>query len=352
MSSADSTRAKRSLIRQGVAAALLLAFYGLPWLRIDGAPALLLDLDTRQLQLFGLGLRMAEATPLLWLTLAAAAGLALLTVLRGRLWCAYACPQTVLTRLFRSLDRLTTLPGAARPLGPVVRHLLWASIALWTGISFVGYFTPIPTLVSGLLTLTLGPWEYFWIAFYALATWANVIYLHEQVCSYLCPYSRLQHLLSDADTPTVQYEAPRGEPRGSREHPQTSVLQRERGLLDPVTASDYVFRAAHPAIAGVMPRFAPAHLGDCIDCGACVRACPIGLDIRNGRSSSCIECGACMDACDASMARLHFPAGLVHRSCNADSDGARRKPRGKPWLFGALCLAATAMAIHGFLQLA
>jgi len=147
MSSADSTRAKRSLIRQGVAAALLLAFYGLPWLRIDGAPALLLDLDTRQLQLFGLGLRMAEATPLLWLTLAAAAGLALLTVLRGRLWCAYACPQTVLTRLFRSLDRLTTLPGAARPLGPAVRHLVWASIALWTGISFVGYFTPIPTLV-------------------------------------------------------------------------------------------------------------------------------------------------------------------------------------------------------------
>ncbi|MGE8280619.1 MAG: 4Fe-4S dicluster domain-containing protein [Stenotrophomonas sp.] len=351
MNQATATRLRRTVVRQLVALLLLAAFYGLPWLRVGDAPALLVDLDTRQLHLFGLHLYSSQAAPLLWLALAAAAGLAFVTVLRGRLWCAYACPQTVLTRLFRALDRLTRFPKPIRPLGSLLRQLLWAVIAVWTGITFVGYFSPIGELASGFLSLSLGPWEYFWIAFYALATWANVIYLHEQVCSYLCPYSRLQQLLSDAGTPSVQYEASRGEPRGARALADESVLQRSRGLLDPVTASDYVFRSAHPDIAGALPLFAPAHLGDCVDCHACVAACPIGLDIRNGRSSSCIECGACMDACDTVMAQRGYPAGLVHRSCVPTAPEAPRRLRGKPWLFAAVCVGALAMALHGLLQL-
>jgi len=348
MKPASGTHRRRSVGRQAVAVLLLAAFYGLPWLRLSGEPALLLDLGTRQLHAFGLLLEPGDAAPALWLTVAGVAGLCLLTVLRGRLWCAYACPQTILTRLFRSLDQLTTFAGRFRP---ALRQLVWAAIALWTGITFVGYFTPVDELIAGLLSLSLGAWEYFWIGFYALATWANVVYLHEQVCSYLCPYSRMQHLITDASTPTIRYEAPRGEPRGARANAIESVLVRPRGLLDPGTASDYVFRAAHPAIAGAMPNFNPAHLGDCVDCNACVRACPIGLDIRNGQSSSCIECGACMDACDTAMARLHFPPGLVHRSRDNNRVGHAQVIRGKPVLFLVVASAALAMTVYGVIQL-
>lgn len=334
----------RTALRTAVALALLGAFYLLPWLRVNGQPALLLDLSARQFHLFGATLQPENALPLLWLVAAGIAALCLVTVWFGRLWCSHVCPQTVLTRVFRGLDRLTTFDGPASNFGPILRHVLWVLIALWTGISFIGYFSPIREILADLLQLSLSPWECFWIAFYALATWANVLYLHEQVCTHLCPYSRLQHLIADARTPTVQYNARRGEPRGPREPGSLSALHRTRGLLDPTTASDYVFRAAHPAIAGALPKFNPAHLGDCIDCGACLSACPIGLDIRNGHSSSCIECGACEDACDQSMADNHFPEGLIQRM-PAPLEEAISGLRLKPLLFGALMLVALVLMI-------
>lgn len=343
MSLSQGKRA-RLAIRVCVAVALLAAFYLLPWLRVGGQPALLLDLSARQFHLFGLTLQPEGALPLLWLAIAAIAALCWVTVLSGRLWCSHFCPQTVLTRVFRALDRLTTFDGPLKPAGKVVRHVLWGAFALWTGISFVGYFSPIGPLVRDALHFTLGAWECFWIAFYALATWANVVYLHEQVCSHLCPYSRLQHLISDQLTPIVQYNARRGEPRGAREAIGESVLGRARGLLDPVTANDYVFRAAHPDIAGAMPKFSPAHLGDCNDCGACVQACPIGLDIRNGANSRCIECGACEDACDEAMARIHFPEGMIHRAIPlASEEDAATGLRLRPLLFAGVMLASLVM---------
>ncbi|MGH8054156.1 MAG: 4Fe-4S dicluster domain-containing protein [Stenotrophomonas sp.] len=344
MSASQGKRA-RTALRTAMALALLCAFYLLPWLRVNGQPALLLDLSARQFHLLGLTLQPENVLPLLWLVAAGVAALCLVTVLFGRLWCSHVCPQTVLTRVFRGLDRLTTFDGPAVRCGPPLRHALWAAIALWTGISFIGYFSPIGDILRDLLQLSLGPWECFWIAFYALATWANVVYLHEQVCTHLCPYSRVQHLIADARTPTVQYNARRGEPRGPREPGGSiSVLHRTRGLLDPVTASDYVFRAAHPAIAGALPKFNPAHLGDCTDCGACLSVCPIGLDIRNGHSSSCIECGACEDACDESMASHHFPEGLIQRMPPAHEEAAAGL-RVKPLLFGALMLVALVLMI-------
>ncbi len=345
MSLSQGKRA-RTAVRTSMAVALLGAFYLLPWLQIGARPALLLDLSARRFHLFGTTLQPENALPLLWLGLAGIAALCLATVLFGRLWCSHVCPQTVLTRVFRKLDQLTTFDGPAARLGPPLRHALWALIALWTGISFVGYFSPIDGLLHDLLRLSLSPWECFWIAFYALATWANVIYLHEQVCTHLCPYSRVQHLIADARTPTVQYNARRGEPRGAPAPDSASVLHRTRGLLDAVTASDYVFRSAHPAIAGALPKFSAAHLGDCTDCGACVAVCPIGLDIRNGHSSSCIECGACEDACDATMARHYFPEGLIQRVPPAtDDDAAAAGLRLKPLLFGALMVLALAAMI-------
>lgn len=345
MSLSQGKRARLAL-RICVATALLAAFFLLPWLRVAGQPALLLDLSARQLHLFGLTLQPEGALPLLWLAIAAVAALCWATVLFGRLWCSHACPQTVLTRVFRALDRLTTFNGPLKPAGRLIRHLLWAAFALWTGISFVGYFSPIAPLLHDALQLQLGGWESFWVAFYALATWANVVFLHEQVCSHLCPYSRLQYLISDSRTPTVQYNARRGEPRGAREAIGESVLARARGLLDPVTANDYVFRAAHPAIAGAMPKFSPAHLGDCNDCGACVQACPIGLDIRHGANSRCIECGACEDACDEAMARIHFPEGMIHRAIPfASEEDAATGLRLRPLLFAGAMLAALVMMV-------
>lgn len=337
---------RRDRFRQLTSLAMLVAFYGLPWLHWGGKSWLLLDIDARQFQVTGISMQPEQSLPLLWLALAALALLCLATSLYGRLWCTYACPQTVLTRLFRRLTHLTDFKGSAKPLGAPLRHALWAVISLWTGISFVGYFTPIAELAHGVFTLALSGWEFFWISFYGLATWANVVFLHEQVCSYLCPYSRVQPLIADARTPCIQYNAPRGEPRGERGQGNASVLHRARGLLDATTAADYVFRAAHPAIAGAMPKFSPIHLGDCTDCGACVAACPIGLDIRNGRSSSCIECGNCMDACDDAMAAKHYPLDLIHRARPACEQGASTSRwRIKPLVFAGLMLLCIGLAV-------
>lgn len=343
---------QRRHVAQWLVLALMLGlFYGMPWLRWHDAPLLLFDVEARRIHFFGLGLRTDAVVPLLWLALAGLAALCLVTSLYGRLWCAYACPQTVLTRLHRAVRRVTALNGwAGARAEAVLRHALWAAVSLWTGITFVGYFSPIGELVSGLPAFAIGGWKAFWIAFYAAATWANVLFLHEQVCTYLCPYGRVQPWLTDAFTPSIHYDARRGEPRGARPAGGGSVMQRARGLLDPVTARDYVFRAAHPASAGPRATFSDAHLGDCTDCDACVRACPIGLDIRNGRNDSCIECNACTDACDDTMARNGFPAGLILRTSTARIEQRPAAPfRARPLLFGALTVLFLVLAVTGLL---
>jgi len=343
----DAARHRQTL-RLSAMLLMLGLFHGLPWLRWNGMPLLLFDIDARQLHFFGLQLRPEGMLPLLWLALAAVAALCLVTSIGGRLWCGYACPQTVLTRLHRGLQRLFAFNSAPRWLAATVRHAAWALVAVWTGITFVGYFVPIRELVGGLYPFTLSGWETFWIGFYALATWANVLYLHEQVCTYLCPYSRVQPLLTDAFTPTLHYDARRGEPRGPRAPGNGSVMQRARGLLDPMTARDYVFRASHPTSAGARATFKDTHLGDCTDCGDCVHACPIGLDIRNGPTTSCIECNACIDACDASMQRNAFPEGLILRTSSARINQLPRTGmRTKPLLFAALSLLFLTLAAAG-----
>jgi cytochrome c oxidase accessory protein FixG len=155
---------------------------------------------------------------------------------------------------------------------------LWITFALWTGFTFVGFFTPIRELGPRVLTLSLGPWETFWTLFYSFATYGNAGYLREQVCKYMCPYARFQGAMFDPNTLVIAYDTARGEPRGSR----------RRG-------SDY--RAAG--------------LGDCIDCTLCVQVCPTGIDIRDGLQYECIACGACIDACDAVMDKVAYPRGLI-----------------------------------------
>lgn len=305
-----------SLLRSRALAAvptvlLLAAFHLLPWLRWDGHQAVLLDLAERRFDLFGLTLWPGQPALLLGLLAVLAVMLALLTHLAGRVWCGHACPQTLWSALFGWVERCTRRWLGAATCEPWIRHLLWALIALWTGLTFVGLFTPIEDLLARTLDGHLRVWEAFWMLFYAAATFGNAAYLRQRVCQTFCPFARIQTQFCDGHTPRMLYVAPRGEPRGPRPRGLGSVAQRGRGLLDRTTAQDYVFRAAHPQLAGPMPHFAADRLGDCTDCGDCVRVCPAHLDIRNGPQAACLACGACLVACRSAQHAAGFDQGLI-----------------------------------------
>ncbi len=154
----------------------------------------------------------------------------------------------------------------------------WIAIALWSGFTFVGYFTPIQTLAQLVSQLALGPWETFWVLFYGFATYGNAGFMREQVCKYMCPYARFQSAMFDKDTLIISYDAERGEPRGSRSR-----------------------KADRKALGK----------GDCIDCGLCVQVCPTGIDIRKGLQYECIGCTACIDVCNGVMDKMNYPRGLI-----------------------------------------
>ena len=267
-----------------------LVYYGLPWLQWDDRQAVLFDLAARKFYIVGWVFWPQDFIYLTGLLILAALALFLFTAVAGRLWCGYACPQTVYTEIFMWAEqwlegdhlarrKLDAAPWNATKLKKRgAKHLLWFAVALWTGFTFVGYFTPIRTLAAEVATWTLGPWESFWIVFYAFATWGNAGFMREQVCKYMCPYARFQSVMFDADTLTVTYDASRGEPRGAR---------------------------------GRKVDFKAAGLGACVDCGVCVQVCPTGIDIRNGLQYECIGCAACIDGCDRIMDKMGYPRGLI-----------------------------------------
>ena len=267
-----------------------LVFYGLPWLEFNGRQAVLFDLGTRRFYIFGLVLYPQDFIYLTGLLIVSAYALFLFTTVAGRLWCGYACPQTVYTEIFMWVerqfegDRMKRMKLDAAPWG--VEKLLrkggtqatWIAIGLWTGFSFVGYFTPIKSLGGSALQLGLGPWEWFWVLFYGFATYGNAGWMREQVCKYLCPYARFQSAMFDKDTLIISYDAERGEPRGTR---------------------------------GRKTDLKAARLGACIDCGLCVDVCPTGIDIRQGLQYECIGCTACIDVCNGVMDKMQYPRGLI-----------------------------------------
>ncbi|MBL8343796.1 MAG: cytochrome c oxidase accessory protein CcoG [Rubrivivax sp.] len=265
-----------------------LVFYGLPWLEWNARQAVLFDLEARRFYIFGLVLYPQDFIYLTGLLLVSAYSLFLFTAVAGRLWCGYACPQTVYTEIFmwveRRLegDRVARMKLDAAPwsLDKLLRkggkQLAWVAMGLWTGFTFVGYFTPVRTLGGSVASLGLGPWETFWILFYGLATYGNAGWMREQVCKYMCPYARFQSAMFDRDTLVISYDAERGEPRGKK-----------------------------------TPKGRGAELGHCVDCGLCVQVCPTGIDIRKGLQYECIGCAACVDACNGVMDRVKFPRGLI-----------------------------------------
>jgi cytochrome c oxidase accessory protein FixG len=267
-----------------------LVFYGLPWLAWGDRQAVLFDLASRRFYIFGLVLYPQDFIYLTGILIISAYALFLFTAVAGRLWCGYACPQTVYTEMFLWVERKFEGDRAARmrldaapwSLEKVGRKLgtqvVWIAIGLWTGFTLVGYFTPIQTLWAEAFTLSFGPWEWFWVLFYGFATYGNAGFLREQVCKYMCPYARFQSAMFDKDTLIISYDEARGEPRGSRG------------------------RKADPKVLG---------LGSCIDCGLCVQVCPTGIDIRKGLQYECIGCAACIDVCDGVMDKMGYARGLV-----------------------------------------
>jgi cytochrome c oxidase accessory protein FixG len=265
-----------------------LVFYGLPWLNWNGRQAVLFDLGARKFYIFGIVLWPQDFIYLAALLIICAYALFLFTAVAGRVWCGFACPQTVYTEIFLWIERRIEGPRSARmrldrqpwnaqkAFKKGAKHAAWVILSIWTGLSFVGYFTPIHELMGETLSLGLGPWETFWIAFYSFATYGNAGWMREQVCKYMCPYARFQSSMIDKDTLIITYDHQRGEPRGTK----------GKG----------------------------AQTGDCIDCSMCVQVCPTGIDIRNGLQYECIGCAACIDACNSVMTKIEAPLGLIRYS--------------------------------------
>ena len=267
-----------------------LLFYGLPWLEWNSRQAVLFDLGARRFYIGPLVLYPQDFIFLTGILIISAYALFLFTAVAGRLWCGFACPQTVYTEIFMWIEKKIEGDRIARMRlddGPwslnkvwrkTAKQGAWIAIALWTGFTFVGYFSPIKDLAGSAATLDFGPWEWFWVLFYGFATYGFAGVMREQVCKYMCPYARFQSAMFDKDTLIISYDVERGEPRGSRS------------------------RKADPAKIG---------MGSCIDCGLCVQVCPTGIDIRKGLQYECIGCAACVDVCDGVMDKMNYPKGLI-----------------------------------------
>lgn len=264
-------------------------FYGAPWLEWNGRQAVLLHLVERKFYLFGLVLWPQDVFYLALLLIISAYALFLFTAVAGRLFCGYACPQTVYTEIFMWVENRIEGDRSARmkldkgPMTPrklrlkAIKHAIWLMISLWTGFTLVAYFTPVDELLAA-LPFNLSGWELFWTFFYGGFCYMQAGFLREQVCKYMCPYARFQGVMFDPDTLVITYDPERGEPRGAR-----------KKNMDAKAAA----------------------LGDCVDCGLCVAVCPTGIDIRKGQQYECIGCGACIDACDPVMDKVGLPRGLI-----------------------------------------
>ncbi len=293
----QSVKGKFRTIKWAIMAVALGIYYFLPFLRWDRGPhepsqAVLLDLAKGRFYFFFVEIWPQEVHYIMGLLILAALALFLSNAVAGRLWCGYFCPQTVWTDLFvrveqliegdrRERMKLEHMPWTVRKLAnKLLKHWIWLMIAWWTGGAWVLYFADAPTLVKDLATFRAPTVAYAWIGILTATTYALAGFMREQVCTYMCPWPRIQAALTDEHALQVTYRYDRGEPRG----PLKRMAERARTGL-------------------------PA--GDCIDCGQCAAACPAGIDIRDGLQMACIQCGLCADACDTVMARIGKPAGLI-----------------------------------------
>jgi cytochrome c oxidase accessory protein FixG len=266
-------------------------FYGMPWLPWNDRQAVLFDLAHRKFYVFSWVFWPQDVFYLAVILIVSALSLFLFTAVAGRLWCGYACPQTVYTEIFIWVEKFIEGDRAKRmklDAGSAsgrkfflksLKYTVWVLISLWTGISFVGFFTPITELLASIAQFKLVGWELFWVLFYGGFTYLMAGVMREQVCKYMCPYARFQSVMFDPDTLVITYDHQRGEPRSARRKSEDGAAK-----------------------------------GDCVDCGICVQVCPTGIDIRKGLQYECIGCAACIDACDQVMDKIELPRGLIRYS--------------------------------------
>lgn len=317
---------KFTVARRVFAVLLLVVYVSLPWITINDAPAVFLDLANRKFHIFGLTLFPQDLWVLFFLITGTGFALFFITALLGRLWCGWACPYTVfLEHVFRRIERFIEGDAPARKqldAAPwtfpkiwrrILKHGLFVVVAALLAHVFLSYFVSLERLYGFVRGNPLDNLTSFGaVAFLTAAFYFCFAHFREQFCIMVCPYGRLQSALTDDDTVIIGYDEGRGEPRGKAKDP---------------------------------------HTGDCIDCHRCVNVCPTGIDIRNGLQLECIGCAACIDACDDIMRKLDRPTGLVrYDSLNGLSGLKRRILRPRIFLYALLgCLglgALTVAAVH------
>jgi cytochrome c oxidase accessory protein FixG len=281
---------------------LIALFVVLPWVRIGGRPALLIDLASRELVIAGAVFRPSDGAVLMLLGISIVLAVFLVTALWGRVWCGWACPQTVyLEWVFRPIERWIEggVAGQKRldargglPPRRLVKHAVFAALSLGVANVFLAYFVGVDQLAVWIRQSPLAhPTGFLVMATVGTLMFLDFAWFREQTCIVACPYGRLQTMMIDRQSMVVGYDARRGEPRGKPGKARTRLP----------TA------------------------GDCVDCGACVTTCPAGIDIRDGLQMECINCAQCADACDAIMTRLDRPRGLVRYSSEDQLAGRPRR---------------------------
>ena len=302
---------------------LLSVYFLLPWINFDDRPIVWFDLIERKFYVFNLVFWPQDFMLLAWLLIIAAFSLFAVTVAVGRVWCGFTCPQTVWTLMFMWAEKVCEgerlqrikLDRAPWSFDKLIRktgkQTIWVGIALATGLTFVGYFNPIRQLTLDMATFSAELQPVWWTLFFAAATYTNAGFMREQVCKYMCPYSRFQSAMFDENTLLVSYDEKRGEGRGPRKK-----------------GADYRAKG----------------LGDCVDCTLCVQVCPVGIDIRDGLQFECINCGYCVDACNAVMDKMEYPRGLISFTTETALQGKKVRiwrPKLIGYIVGVLIMSGT-----------
>ncbi|MEE9447529.1 MAG: cytochrome c oxidase accessory protein CcoG, partial [Arenicellales bacterium] len=314
-------------LRNASVIALLVIYYIFPWFNWNGKQAVLWDLPNRKFHIFDLTIWPQDFFFLTALLIIASLALFFFTTVAGRLWCGYACPQTVWARALLWIEEITEgdrnkrikLDKAPwngekfRKKG--LKYILWIVFSVWTGFTFVGYFSSIRELTPNFFAFSMGSAETFWVFFYAFMIWLLGAVMREQVCIYMCPYARFQSVMYDPDTLLIAYDEQRGEPRAKGKRKEGS------------------------------------NSGDCVECSVCVQVCPMGIDIRDGLQYQCTGCALCIDACNNIMEKVDKPLNLIRYTTENRLKGKGTNiMRPRVYIYGVLITAMLAAVVWGILN--